>query len=318
MTPAKIVREVHGRAIGLSSLDKIIFPEDGITKGDVIRFYENMANTMLPYVRDRFMSMHRFPDGIRGKHFYQKDTPDYFPDWIRTLEVEKKDGTNCQIAIEEPATLVYLAQQACLTPHIWLSRIDAPDHPDRLVFDFDPASQSWERAFGGVRWAARELRALLDSIGLTSFVMTSGSRGLHVHVPVRPTHAFDAAKRLARDVAELLARRYPDRLTTEIRKNKREGRIFIDFLRNDYAQTAVAPYALRARRGAPVATPIEWDELSSSGMGPRRYTLSSVFRRLGQKQDPWRGMDGHARSIDSPRQKLDRLLESERSAAGHA
>ena len=146
--------------------------------------------------------------------------------------------------------------------------------------------------------------------------MTSGSKGLHVHVPIRRDGEFDEVKRLARDVSELLARRHPDRLTVEIRKKKREGRIFVDFLRNEYAQTAVAPYSLRARPGAPVATPLEWDELSSSGMGPRRYTLENLFRRLGRKDDPWKGMDRRARSLDGPREELDEMLEDEAEESG--
>ncbi|MFW6200893.1 MAG: non-homologous end-joining DNA ligase, partial [Gemmatimonadota bacterium] len=300
----RVEREIHGRTLELSSLDKVFFPDDGITKGDVIDYYDRIADVMLPYVRDRFMSMHRFPDGIDGKDFYQKETPDYFPDWIRTLEVEKKDGVNCQVAVQEPATLAYLAEQACLTPHVWPSRVDKPRRPDRIVFDFDP-SRPWEEAFDTVRTAARRLRSLLDELVLPSFVMTSGSKGLHVYVPIQRRHDFDDVKPFSRGVAEILAARYPDDLTTEIRKNKQGDRIFVDFLRNEYAQTAVAPYSLRARPGAPVATPLEWDELSSSGMGPRRYTLENIFRRLSRKDDPWKGMDAGARSIASARTRLE-------------
>lgn len=311
MSRTREEREVFGRTIGLSNLDKVLYPDAGITKGDVVEFYERIGDTMLPYVRDRFLSMHRWPDGIGGEGFYQKETPGWFPDWIRTREVEKKGGTNCQVVVEEPATLVYLAQQACLTPHVWLSRADRPRHPDRIVFDLDPPEGSWREAFDDVRRAARRVRAVLERIGLVPFVMTSGSSGLHVYVPIRRSHGFDEVKRVARDVAELLARRHPDRLTTEIRKTARKGRIFLDYLRNEYAQTAVAPYSLRARPGAPVATPLDWDELSASGMGPRRYTLENLFRRLGRKDDPWKGMARRARSLDGPREALDRLLEEE-------
>ncbi|MGD2071774.1 MAG: non-homologous end-joining DNA ligase [Gemmatimonadota bacterium] len=311
MSDTKEEREVFGRTIGFSNLDKILYPDAGITKGDVVEFYGRIADTMLPHVQDRFLSMHRWPDGIDGKDFYQKDTPHWFPDWIRTREVEKEGGTNCQVVVEEPATLVYLAQQACLTPHVWLSRADEPRRPDRIVFDLDPPKESWREAFDDVRRAARRLRAVLDEIGLVPFVMTSGSSGLHVHVPIRRERGFDEVKGLARDVAELLARRHPERLTTEVRKKARKGRIFLDILRNEYAQTAVAPYSLRARPGAPVATPLEWDEVSGSGMGPRRYTLENLFRRLGHKDDPWKGIGRRARSLGAPREALDRLLEEE-------
>lgn len=277
-----------------------------MTKGDLVDYYERVADTMLPHLRDRFVSMHRWPDGIEGGDFYQKNAPDYFPDWIRTETVEKEDGTNRQVVIDDAATLVYLADQACVTPHMWLSRAGSPRHPDRMVFDFDP-SDDWEASFDAVRWAARRLRAVLEDIGLESWVMTSGSRGLHVHVPLDAKSDFDEVKGLSRDVAELLARRYPDRLTTEVRKKERADRIFIDYLRNEYAQTTVAPYAVRARPGAPVATPIDWDELSASEMGPRRYTVRNIFRRLGRKDDPWREMNQKAQSIDESGEALDDL-----------
>lgn len=312
-------RRTHGRTIPVSSLDKVFYPEAGITKGDVLDYYERIADRMMPHVDGRILTMHRWPDGIDGDDFYQKSVPDHFPDWIRTTEVEKEEGTNVQVVLDEPATLVYLAQQGCLTPHVWLSRADRPRTPDRIVFDLDPAAQTWEEGFPEVRWAARRVRALAREVGFHPFVATSGSRGLHVHLPLRRKEEFDAVKGVARDMAELLARRHPERLTVEIRTEKRRGRVFLDFLRNEYAQTAVAPYALRARPGAPVATPVEWDELSSSGMGPRRYTLQNLFRRLAQKDDPWEGIRNRAVSLAPAREALDPLLaeEGEGEAGGH-
>ncbi len=195
-------REIGGHTLDLSNLDKIFFPDADVTKGDLVDYYERVADTMLPHVRDRFISMHRWPDGIDGNDFYQKNAPDHFPGWIRTETVEKEGGTNRQVVIDDPATLVYLADQACVTPHIWLSRAGAPRHPDRMVFDFDP-SDDWESSFDAVRWAARRLRALLDEIGLESRVMTSGSRGLHVYVVLDAESDFDEVKDLSRAVAEL-------------------------------------------------------------------------------------------------------------------
>ncbi|MGD8329395.1 MAG: non-homologous end-joining DNA ligase [Acidobacteriota bacterium] len=296
-------RHIHGRTFEVSHRDKVLYPEDGISKGDVIDYYERIAGTMLPYVEGRFISMQRFPDGIAEEGFYEKEAPEYFPDWIDTGEVAKESGSNRQVIIDEPATLVYLAQQACITPHIWLSRAASVRNPDRMVFDFDP-SRPWREAFSDVRRAARALRDLLDEIGLVGYVMTSGSRGLHVHVPIRPEDDFDAVKDLARAIADRLAARHPEHLTTAMRKNKRGERIFVDYLRNEYAQTTAAPYALRARPGAPVATPLDWDELGASGMGPRRYTLRNLFRRLAQKDDPWHGMGRRARGLEGPRQAL--------------
>jgi len=300
-------RTVDGHEIEFSNLDKVLFPDAGITKGDVVDYYERIADVMLPHMEDRIVSMHRWPDGIDGGDFYQKDVPDHFPDWIRSVEVDKEDGTLRQVVVDDRATLVYLAQQACLTPHVWLSRTDARRKPDRMIFDFDP-SDDWEEAFDEVRCAARRLRSLLeDELELKSFVMTSGSRGLHIHVPLVPEDDFDAVRAFAGEVARVLEDRHPDRLTTAQRKDKRGDRVFIDILRNAYAQTAVAPYSIRARPGAPVATPLEWDELSRSGMSPRAYTLKNLFRRLGRKDDPWSGMDRHRRSLTGPRDTLGGL-----------
>lgn len=310
MSEERSEKKVHGRTIEFSNLDKVFFPDEGLTKGDVVSYYEKIADTMLPHVRDRLLSMERFPDGIGGEGFYQKETPDYFPDWIRTEEVEKEGGTNCQVVVEEAATLVYLAQQATLTFHAWPSRADRPRHPDRMVFDFDPPGSDWEGAFAEVRRAARELRDVLEELGLTPYVMTSGSKGLHVHVPLDRSAEFSTVKAVARRASELLAARHPDRLTTEVRKRKRSGRVFIDYLRNEYAQTAVAPYSLRARPGAPVATPLAWDELSRGGMGPRRYTLRNLFRRLARTEDPWRDLDRNAAAVDDEiLERLDSALE---------
>lgn len=289
------VRSVDGRRIELSNLDKVFFPDAGITKGDIVDYYERIAEVMLPHMAGRIVSMHRWPDGLDGAEFFHKDVPGYFPDWIRTVSVEAEEDTLRQLVVDDAATLVYLAQQACLTPHVWLSRADRRRRPDRMVFDFDPPGD-WEAAFDDVRWAARELHGLLEDVGLEPFVMTSGSRGLHVHVPLDADADFDDVRALASDVADRLADRYPDRLTTEQRKAKRGDRIFIDVLRNAYGQTTVAPYAVRGRPGAPVATPLDWDELSRSGLSPRSYTVDNLFRRLGRKHDPWSRIDRHAAS----------------------
>ena len=301
--------KVGRREIHVSKRDKVFFPESGITKGDLVDYYHRVADTFLPHARGRAVSMHRFPDGIEGDAFFQKDVPDYFPDWIRRVEIEKEGGTLDQLVIEEAATLVYLADQGCITPHVWLSRVDRIRRPDRLIVDFDPPTDDPEAAFGEVRWAARTTRDLLDEVGLVSFVQTSGSRGLHIHVPLDAEADFDAVRHFAMDLSDLLAHRHPDRLTTAHRKAKREDRIFLDVLRNAYAQTSVAPYAVRARPGAPVATPLAWDELSRSGLSPVSYTVENLFQRLGQTDDPWAGMGRHARGLSGPRETLDGLLE---------
>lgn len=274
------------RGVRVSDPDKVFFPDSGITKGDIADYYGRIADVMLPHVRGRCVSMHRWPDGIDGDDFYQKQAPDYFPDWVRTQTVPRKEGGSVRhVVVDEARTLVYLADQACLTPHVWLSRADAPDSPDRMIFDLDPPGDG-AGAMTEVRWAARTLGDLLQELALSPLVMTSGSRGLHVHVVLAGGIDFDASRDFARRVCGLLVERHPERLTVAQRKAKRGDRIFLDYLRNGYAQTSVPPYAVRARPGAPVAAPLTWDEVT--GIDPRRYTVRNVFRRLGQRSDPWK------------------------------
>lgn len=292
-------RRYGGYVVEISSADKVLFPDRGITKRDVVDYYERIAETMLPHVAGRLVTMQRLPDGIDGEQFYQKDVPDYFPDWIKRIEVEKDGGTLVQLVIENTATLVYLANQACITPHVWLSRDEKLHHPDRMIFDLDPSTKD----FGPVRDGARELRRILKGVGLDAHVMTTGSRGLHVTVPLDASAGFDEVRDFAMQVAERLRSRDPRHFTTEHRKHKRGGRVFLDTLRNAYAQHGVAPYALRAKPGAPVATPLDWGELGRAG--PQKYTLRNIFRRTSQKQDPWKDIARHASSLSRARTRWE-------------
>jgi bifunctional non-homologous end joining protein LigD len=308
MTEKKI--RVGQYTVAITHPDKVFFPDDGITKEDLADYYRRIARVMLPYSAGRPISMQRFPNGIDNEGFYQKEIPDYFPEWIHRARVDLKEGgSQQQVVIENAATLVYLADQGCITPHVWLSRADNLDYPDRMVFDFDPAGDEFEP----IRAAAHLLRGILEELGLVPFVMTTGSRGLHVVTAIDRSADFDTVRTFARDVAELLARREPDALTTEPRKEQRRGRLFLDYLRNAYAQTAVVPYAVRARRGAPVATPLEWSELHDRSLGPQTYNIGNIFRRLAAKDDPWAGIQRRARSLSAPQKRLDALISNEKS-----
>lgn len=288
-----------------SNLDKVLFPEEGITKGDLIGYYTRIAPTMLPYLAGRPISMQRFPNGIEASGFYQKEVPDYFPDWIDTVEVEvEEDGEKQpQVVISNAATLAYLANQACITPHTWLSCRQSLDKPDLVIFDLDPPEGNFEL----VREGANALHRLLEELDLVSYPKTTGSRGLHVTIPIRRELVFDEVRDFSRDVAEVLANRQPDHFTVEMRKADREGRLFLDYLRNSYAQTAVPPYAVRAKPGAPIATPLDWEELGDSGLNAQTYTIANIFRRLGQKDDPWKGIMEQARSLKKARKTLDQM-----------
>jgi bifunctional non-homologous end joining protein LigD len=293
-------RRFGSRIVKLSTLDRVLFPDDGIRKADVVDYYERVADVMLPHIQDRPLMLQRFPDGIGEPGFFQKNVSSYFPKWIKTVSVKKAGGTVKHVLCNDVATLVYLANQACITPHVWLSRAPRLKYPDLLVFDLDPAGDD----FGFVRKAALELRRMLEDLDLTSFPMTTGSRGLHVSLPLDQKADFDTVRDFARNVAEALARRYPDRITTAQRKEQRRGRLFVDIMRNAYAQTVVAPYSLRAKPGAPVATPLEWDELSDSRLHSQRYTLKNIIRRIEQRGDPWKSIRRRPQSLDRGRQLL--------------
>ncbi|MBU2534058.1 MAG: non-homologous end-joining DNA ligase [Alphaproteobacteria bacterium] len=289
-----------GRDIELSNLDKVFFPGDDITKGDVVDFYHRIGDVALPHYRDRPLTMQRFPDGIGSDGFFQKDAPHYFPDWIDTFELDKEGGTVRHVVCNSAATLVYLADQGLITPHLGLARIDQVDHPDRMIFDLDPSDDD----FSKVQDAASGFRQLLDGLEIPSFVATTGSRGLHVVVALDRSVQFDDVRAIARRVASSLRDADASALTTEQRKSKRGARVFLDTGRNAYGQTAVAPYALRPIAGAPVATPLDWSEALSSNMHPQRYKMANIFRRLANKSDPWQEIGNFAVSAE----ELDRRL----------
>ncbi|MGD8376980.1 MAG: non-homologous end-joining DNA ligase [Acidobacteriota bacterium] len=285
-----------------SNEDKPLFPE-GPTKGEVIDYYERIAPHLLPHLRDRPLVMRRCPDGIEGECFYQKQIGGYFPDWIDRVKVQRRRGGDQTLVVaRNRATLAYLANQAVIPIHAWLSTRDRPEWPDQLVIDLDPTDEG----FAPVRSAARRCRELLEELGLRPFLKTTGSRGLHVVVALDGSAGFDEVRGFAREAMEELAARHPDELTTAIRKDRRRGRLYLDVGRNAYAQTAVAPYSLRALPGAPVATPIEWEELSRSDVGPRSWNLGNLFRRLGQRDDPWKNLRRHGTSLRSARHRLAR------------
>ncbi|MBW3660347.1 MAG: non-homologous end-joining DNA ligase [Gemmatimonadetes bacterium] len=296
--------------VEVSRREKTLFPDSGVTKGDLIEYYRRIADRMLPYVRERPVVMQRFPDGIEGEGFYQKDAPDYFPEWIERVTVEKEGGTVDHVVCGNAATLVYLANQGVITPHVWLSKVDRLHHPDRMIFDLDPP----EDDFDVVRHGARALRELLEDLDLSVWPMATGGRGLHLVVPLDRGEEFDPVRGFAHRVVDLLAARQPDRFTTETRKDKRRGRLFLDYLRNAYAQTGVPPFAVRPRAGAPVAVPLDWDDLDDPDLRGNACTVENVFRRLSGKDDPWKGMARHGRSLTEPRSRLEALEEEEGSS----
>ena len=294
---------VGSHTVEVSNADKVLFPDDAITKGDVVDYYRRIADAMVPHLKGRPLALHRFPDGITRDGFFQKTAPDYFPEWIETVKLPReRGGTVRHVVCNDAATLVYLADQAVLVLHRLLMAAAAPRKPVELILDLDPDAADLR----AVRRAARILRELLDELHITAYTKSTGSKGLHVHVPLDGSDSFDTMRGFARDLAREMVRRDPDHLTIEQRKSNRKGRLFVDWLRNSYGQHAVAPYSLRALPGAPVAAPLDWDEATSADFDPRRYRLSNVFRRIARKRDPWESINRRSRSIAEAARRLRR------------
>lgn len=282
------------RSIPISHPDRIVFPEAGLTKLDLARHYAGVAEAMVPHVRGRPLALQSFPQGIAGEGFFLKNAPRHFPGWIATTDVPKREGgTVRHVIANDAATLVYLAGQNVVTPHVWTSRAGDLERPDRLIFDLDPSRD----CFDEVRAAARRLGALLHGIGLAAFAMTTGSRGLHVVVPLRRTATFGVVQEFARDVADALVGEDPDTLTVAFHREERGERIYVDINRTRYGQHAVAPYAVRPLPRAPVATPLRWGELDDPALDPQGWTVATIGERLAEAGDPWRDIQRHARAI---------------------
>jgi bifunctional non-homologous end joining protein LigD len=271
--------------------DIILFPRAGLTKKDLVDYYVRIAPIMLPYLKNRPISMQRFPNGISDESFYQKDAPDYFPSFIKRAPIAKKeDGHVNYVVCNNEATIAYLANQACIVIHIWLSRIDKINYPDRMIFDLDPSGNN----FKDIQKAALLFHDFLSELGLASFAMTTGSRGIHVVVPLKRQHSFEQVRSCAQQIGMLFVQKYPRMFTMEIHKEKRANRIFIDTLRNAFGQTGVAPYSVRATPFASIATPLHWHEVGSPKLKPTLYTIKNIWERLDTIQDPWHLIDKHA------------------------
>ncbi len=300
---------VNGHEIEISNRDKVFFPHAGLTKGDLIDYYDSVAEVVLPHLKRYPVSMQRFPDGLDGGGFYVKDAQDYIPDWIDTVHFPKKEGGSFDAPlVNDKAALLYFADQAMITLHRYLAQADDLKHPDKMVYDLDPPEGTED--FDLVRQAALDIRQVMTELDLGCWVQTTGSKGFHIIVPLRRDWGFDRVRDFARDVSLLLVRRHPDRYTLEHRKKNREGKIYMDNLRNAYGATSVAPYAVRARSGAPVATPISWEEVES-GASPQDWTIETIPRRLAQKDDPWQAMRRHAYRLASHEADLAQLLDQE-------
>src|SRR5215510_394671 len=266
--------------------EKVLFPELGITKREVLRFYERLAERLIPHLRNRPITLERLPDGLQknGPHFWQKNTPSYYPSWIPRIMIESEDGEPVEYAlVNDEKTLLYMVNQGTLTFHPWLSSVESLDRPDFVLFDLDPGKAPFENVVS----AAKTLHQELKRQSLDSFVKTSGKSGLHVLVPWKERGNYDEAREWAREFAERIVELLPDITTIERSKTKRRGRVYLDIMQNVRGHHVVPSYVLRAVPEATVSTPLRWSELSSE-LDPRRYNIKTIFHRLAKlAKDPF-------------------------------
>jgi bifunctional non-homologous end joining protein LigD len=298
---------LNGRTVEITNPERVLFPDDGYTKADLAEYHHAVAGALVPHLADRPLMLQRFPEGIGAQGFYQKDGGRGVPGWVRTVEVDKEGGTVRHPVVDDAASLLALTNLSTVSFHRWPSRADRLDRPDVLIVDLDPTGDDFDEVRRAARWA----RQALDELDLAAYLQVTGSRGIHVVTPLDRSATTDDVAAFASGLARLLAARHPAELTIESRKAARGRRLYVDVARNGWAQTAVAPYSVRPRRGAPVATPITWDELDDPALRPDGWTMANVPDRIEDHGDPWAGMARHARSLGRRAARLDALLDSE-------
>lgn len=299
-----ITISIEGIILSLTNLDKVFWPEEGYTKGDLISYYLKISPYILPHLKNRPLTLKRYPGGINGEHFFQKEAGSYFPEWVKTTPIYS-DITNKVIkymVCNNVATLGFIANLACISQNPWLSSLPEIKNPDFITFDLDPSEGV---VFSQVVEVALVIKEILDSVGLRSFVKTTGATGMHVYVPVKAIYSYKQVRKFAETVALIAYQGNRKISTLERAVEKRKDKVYIDYLQNIEGKTLVSVYSLRARPGAPAATPLEWKELKKS-IKPRQFNIETIFQRLTEKGDLWE----EALSL---KQELN-FLQSKRSA----
>ena len=283
--------------------EKVLFPAEGITKGELAGYYQMIASVMLPHIVGRPVTMERYPAGLGQKGFLQKDVSKGYPEWLERIEVPKKEGLVHYPIVTDERSLLWLVNQNSITPHVWISRAPELRHPDICMFDLDPSTDDAVM----LRDAALSIRDLLNELGLPSWVKTSGSKGFHIAVPIDGKSDMDDVARFAHGVGTLLVKRDPKNLTQEFHKANRGRRILVDTGRNGWSATHAAVYAVRAKPGAPVSAPCTWEELESGTISPQSLTLRDMAARIASVGDLWSGMRRRRRSLRRPMSALESL-----------
>ena len=284
--------------------EKILFPDVGITKGELASYYESIAPVMLPHLRRRPITMERFHRGIGSPGFFQKDVSKGFPDWLERVEVPKHGGTVHHPIANDTRSLLWLANQNSITIHVWPSRTPNLYNPDICIFDLDPSKEGEPETLAR---AALNLRDLLVELGLPSWIKTSGSKGFHIAVPLDGKSDFSTVAQFAHVVGRVLVQRDPEHLTQEFAKVDRGGRILVDTGRNGYSATYAATYTVRAKPGAPVSAPCTWEELEKGEVGPQTFTLRTMAQRISAVGDLWSDMLKKKRSLKRAIERLKNL-----------
>ncbi len=293
--------------VRLANPDKVLFPDDGITKRDIFAYFRLVAPVLLPHLADRPLSLQRWPDGIAAPSFFQKDAPDVLPPYVRTVPIAGSDDKRPTrfIIADSESTLLWLANLTAFTLHPWGSRLPTLEHPDFMILDLDPK----DAPFATVVDLARELAALLDAIGLRGYPKTTGSSGLHIYVPLAPEYSYDQVRSFAELLGHVLVARRPEEATLELKVDERKGRVFVDYLRNQMGQTAAGPYVVRALPGAPVSAPLSWDEVNAE-LAPRRFTIRNMAARLEAVGDLWAPVRTDQQHLEAPLAALAGMLGS--------
>lgn len=303
MTPVKTPVAVNGRALALTNLGKVYWPEDGITKAELVAYYTQVAPYLLPYLRGRPLVLTRYPDGIHGKWFYHKDAPVGTPSWIPTWPTEAEDGRVLRfLVVQEEAALTYVANLGAVELHPWLSRCDSPDTPDWAVIDLDPAEGT---TFGDVLILARLVRQLLAAVRVVGFPKLSGATGIHIFCPCNPGHTYQETAAFCEAVGRVLLKVYPQKVTLERAVARRTGKVYVDYLQNRRGQTITAVYGLRPLPGAPVSIPVTWEELEGN---PPRHSIRTIWQRLEQVGDLFAPVLSTAQDLRRPTAELNAML----------
>lgn len=290
------ITSIEGREVKLTNLHKVMWPGEELTKAHLIRYYHEIAPVLLPHIRNRLLVMKRYPDGIQGEAFYQKECPAYAPDWVETYAVSHSRKVINYIVCNDTATLVWLANQGCIEVHCWTSRLGAVDHPDLAVMDLDPSEGV---PFEVVLKVARLFRRALEEFGLKGYPKTSGASGLHIFIPILPIYTYPVVTATMKFLAELVMQTYPDGATVERSIPKRRGKVYLDYLQNGRGKTMAFQYGLRPVPGAPVSAPLNWAEVESQEVDPHNYNLKTIFKRIQKHGDLYADLIYNGQSLQS-------------------